>query len=698
MREKSAGRAQKLSGRKRGSHAMKNDDDGGAKRLPTHGEQWVASIDRKALKNDEGQLEMKLGVAYLQDSRSHIAYHHKKKGWTLARNWVDLARFVDDGVVSPAPFPLRNSEKYIEQLSDGQGEENSGQATPSAGRVPVKPASPLASLLAVGTGTLTSAAGAFGAAVAQSPVALMEAVGESLRQLTPAVRQLQEGQERLARGQTEGFGRMQEGQERLARGQAEGFGRMDDGFGRMDSGFSSSRRERRAMFDKLKEQGAMLGHVFDDLEESATERNADRQEAAAREAAAAAEREKAEAERQAAADREAAAAAERRAQAAEREKAELERRAALAREAAAAAEREMTEAERRAGLAREKAAAAEREKAEAERRAAAKWREDMDTHMRASEEALQAKVTEMRKEAATATLAEASWTCQGLEPALVPVVEALVGPPPPKTLPERVLAIGETTLTLCVAAGAAIIEPVLVALGSPPKSPAQVADSTPRKLRVQPSRSKKAVPHAPELAPATPVATPAAATPASKRGGRQRGTPATATPAATPSLTTVRGAAAVLSEAADVSRRLEALKETPRLVQTAADGGKLHLVTKELKGGRPAPMVAALLSNLDHPNDDIAYASTECISKLCEEYVDGVHELAVAALSAMLHPSQEARSTRVLTAFAGLSINIGGVRFGAKPLAKYVSSPPTLDCSLLPVLQPCLSAADLAHR
>jgi len=132
----------------------------------------------------------------------------------------------------------------------------------------------------------------------------------------------------------------------------------------------------------------------------------------------------------------------------------------------------------------------------------------------------------------------------------------------------------------------------------------------------------------------------------------------------------VRGAAAVLSEAADVSRRLEALKETPRLVQTAADGGKLHLVTKELKGGRPAPMVAALLSNLDHPNDDIAYASTECISKLCEEYVDGVHELAVAALSAMLHPSQEARSTRVLTAFAGLSINIGGVRFGAKPLAK----------------------------
>ena len=136
---------------------------------------------------------------------------------------------------------------------------------------------------------------------------------------------------------------------------------------------------------------------------------------------------------------------------------EAERQIAAQRDAAARlAAAEVTERVRQAAE-----EAAERDAA------AVKWRADVAAHMKVSEEWLSIQVAQLR---AQPTSGEATvW--QGVDPDLIAVGEALVVPPSPKTLPERVVAAGATALSLGAVVGSAVVEPVLLAVGSPSKSP-----------------------------------------------------------------------------------------------------------------------------------------------------------------------------------------------------------------------------------
>ena len=87
-------------------------------------------------------------------------------------------------------------------------------------------------------------------------------------------------------------------------------------------------------------------------------------------------------------------------------------------------------------------------------------------------------------------------------------------------------------------------------------------------------------------------------------------------------------------------------------------------------------MVAALLVNLDHPDDSVACATVDCIQSICGMHVDAVHELAVAALSVLLSARQDERSSGVQHAFAKLVVYLGGFGFKAEYTAKCATRPP----------------------
>ena len=344
-----------------------------------------------------------------------------------------------------------------------------------------------------------------------------------------------------------------------------------------------------------------------------------------------------------------------------------ERAAAAAARVAAAAEQEASATERTATVEERDAAAVERQAAAVERQAAAAARAETESELARLREALSRETTKLRTDPSAWERATEDET-SGLTEELVTVGKVLITEPPPKSL----LATGVSAL---VEPGKLVLSPVMSLL-SPVKSPAKQARDG---RRVQPPRA--AAPSRSSKKSATAVTTDTAATGslATKRTGRA----APSKPAAPRVVrvsesekppTTVRGVAALLADVkTDEQRRLTALDMVPSLVEQAEADGKLGLVTKPIKGGCPAPLVASLVASVAHPSDSVAMASAKTIVSLCEAHVDSVHELGVAALSVFLGVDAAERSTEVQKAFADAVSILGGLKLSAEAATKVVN-------------------------
>ena len=401
--------------------------------------------------------------------------------------------------------------------------------------------------------------------------------------------------------------------------------RLEAGQGRLEAGqvwirgnLTAASQQRRALFEGLK-------GIFDTVDDEAREQQEERAAAAAARVAAAAEQE------------------------------------------ASATERTATVEERDAAAVERQAAAVERQAAAVERQAAAAARAETESELARLREALSRETTKLRTDPSAWERATEDET-SGLTEELVTVGKVLITEPPPKSL----LATGVSAL---VEPGKLVLSPVMSLL-SPVKSPAKQARDG---RRVQPPRA--AAPSRSSKKSATAVTTDTAATGslATKRTGRA----APSKPAAPRVVrvsesekppTTVRGVAALLADVkTDEQRRLTALDMVPSLVEQAEADGKLGLVTKPIKGGCPAPLVASLVASVAHPSDSVAMASAKTIVSLCEAHVDSVHELGVAALSVFLGVDAAERSTEVQKAFADAVSILGGLKLSAEAATKVVN-------------------------